>query len=83
MDHLAERRQSTDGRRNGDAWLGRALKIATLIAICAAPALAFNSRLARLEESQPAMLYMTCWLMSDAHPRQVPAVCAQAIRGSQ
>ena len=79
---MEDRRQNVE-RRNGDAWLGRAVKITALVGACATPLVAFNARIVRLESTQPAMLYMTCWLMSDAHPRQVPAVCSEAIRSAQ
>lgn len=78
-EHPYERRASPDGRRNGDAWLTRAVKIAALLGACAAPLLAFNARVADLERTKPTELFMLCGLYRKAYPEAVPPICANAI----
>lgn len=79
---MDDRRVNTsDGRRNGDAWLSRAVKIAALLAACAAPLLAFNGRVSALERVQPALLYMTCVNFAKDHTtKEIPAACGDATR---
>lgn len=79
---MDDRRVNTsDGRRNGDAWLSRAVKIAALIGACSAPLLAFNGRVSALERIEPALLYMSCVNFGEKHPaNEIPAACSQATR---
>lgn len=78
-EHSYERRASPDGRRNGDAWLGRAVKIIALLAACSAPLLAFNGRVARLEVAEPWHTFMECGLYAKAYPTQaLPPICPGA-----
>jgi hypothetical protein len=89
MSEQPEKRNNGDRKSNGDAWLGRAVKIAALvgalstIAFYGVPLAGIPARVAALEKSgeiQRDMLLMTCTLYQDAHPNTVPAVCDQALR---
>lgn len=73
--------RQNNGRRSGDAWLGRAVKIAALLAACSAPLLAFNNRVVALEKVEPALLYMACVNFAERHAvNEIPAACSQATR---
>lgn len=83
------RQQSTDGRRNGDAWMNRVLKIFAIVsavstvAFYGVPMIGIPSRVDALEtarrETDPIMLLMTCGLYRKAYPEQVPALCDKII----
>lgn len=83
------RHQSSDGRRTGDAWLNRILKILALlsavstVAFYGVPMVGVPARVDALEqarrETDPIMLLMTCGLYRKAYPEQVPALCDKII----
>jgi hypothetical protein len=89
MDAELQRRHQSDGRRNGDAWLTRVLKIFAIVsavstvAFYGVPMIGVPARVDALEiarrETDPVMLLMTCGLYRKAYPDQVPALCDRAI----
>lgn len=90
-EQLFDRRHNGERRAiGGDAWLGRAVKVAALlgalstIAFYGVPLVGIPARVSALEkyrdETQRDQLFMTCTLYQDAHPNTVPATCNQALR---
>ena len=75
----------SEGRRETDTWpakVGGGVVVLGLVYSVAAwglPLVGLPERVEMLEQSQPALLYMTCLTFRDSHPNQMPAVCAQAI----
>jgi hypothetical protein len=81
-----------NGRRSGDLWLSRSVKLVVVTGgIVASLAFAnrimtnvdkisaLDTRVTSLEQSVPAVLLMTCVMYRDSHPTSLPAVCDQAI----